>query len=70
MLITRQDILFLQNLSTTKELVSVDKIPSAFKDDFKLFFFGKTFLKKDDLLFAYPHDVKDWIRFMFNKYNG
>lgn len=70
MLVTRQDILSLQNLSTTKELVAVDKIPNAFKQDFKLFFFGKTLLKKDDLLFAYPHDIKVWIRFMFNKYNG
>jgi hypothetical protein len=70
MLITRQDIVSLQNLSTTKDLVSVDKIPNAFKQDFKLFFFGKTLLKKDDLLYAYPHDIKVWIRFMFNKYNG
>lgn len=70
MLITRQDILSLKTLSTTKDLVAVDTIPNAFKDDFKLFFFGKTLLKKDNSLFAYPHDVKMWIRFMFNKYNG
>lgn len=70
MLITRQDILSLKTLSTTKDLVAVDNIPNAFKDDFKLFFFGKTLLKKDNSLFAYPHDVKMWIRFMFNKYNG
>ena len=70
MLITRQDILSLKTLSTTKDLVAVDTIPNAFKADFKLFFFGKTLLKKDNSLFAYPHDVKMWIRFMFNKYNG
>jgi len=70
MLITRQDILSLKNLSTTKDLVNVDSIPNAFKSDFKLFFFGKTLLKKDDSLFAYPHDIKAWIRFMINKYNG
>lgn len=70
MLVTRQDILFLSNLSTTKELVAVDSIPIAFLSDFKLHFFGKTLMKKDELLFAYPHDVKVWIRFMFNKYNG
>lgn len=70
MLITRQDILSLKTLSTTKDLVQVDSIPNAFKNDFKLFFFGKTLLKKDGSLFAYPHDIKMWVRFMFNKYNG
>ena len=70
MLLTRQDILSLKNLSTTRDLVSVDSIPTVFKDEFKLYFFGKTLLKKDNSLFAYPHDVKLWIRFLFNKYNG
>ena len=70
MLVTRQDIQVLKNLSTAKDLVAVDTIPDTFKQDFKLFFFGKTLLKKDNLLFAYPHDIKAWIRFMFNKYNG
>jgi hypothetical protein len=70
MLITRQDILSLKSLSITKDLVDVESIPTTFKDDFKLFFFGKTLLKKDNSLFAYPHDIKMWTRFMFNKYNG
>ena len=60
----------LKNLSKIKDLVGVDSIPSTFEKDFKLLFFGKTLLKKDDLLFAYPHDVKMCIRFMFNKYNA
>ena len=70
MLVTRKDIIALKNLSTARELIAVDTIPSTFKEDFQLFFFGKTFLKKDNELFAYPHDVKKWTRFMFNKYNG
>ncbi len=70
MLVTRKDIVTLRNLSTTKDLVPVDNIPHTFKRDFQLFFFGKTFVKKDNSLFAYPHDVKMWTRFMFNKYNG
>ncbi|MFY7743095.1 MAG: hypothetical protein ACOVQR_10630 [Flavobacterium sp.] len=70
MLVTRQDIIALKNLSTTKELTPVDSIPSTFKSDFQLFFFGKTLLKKDNVLFAYPHDIKNWTRFMFNKYKG
>jgi hypothetical protein len=70
MLVTRQDILFLGKLSTTNDLVAVDSIPVAFKQDFHLFFFGKTLTKKDDLLFAYPHNVKLWLRFLFNKYNA
>lgn len=70
MLVTRKDIIELRNLSTTKELVAIDSIPSTFKKDFQLFFFGKTFLKKDNTLFAYPHDVKKWTIFMINKYKG
>jgi hypothetical protein len=70
MLVTRQDIMYLKYLSTTKDLVAVDSIPNTFKNDFKLYFFGKTLLKQGDSLFAYPHDVKVWISFMFNKYNG
>ncbi|MDP3930367.1 MAG: hypothetical protein Q8R57_15205 [Bacteroidota bacterium] len=70
MLVNRHDILSLQKLSTTKELVDIDKIPSAFKLDFELFFLGKTLVKKDNVLFAYPHDVKVWVYFMVNKYNG
>ena len=70
MLVNRQDISFLSDLSTTSNLVAIDAIPVAFKQDFIEYFFGKTLVKKDDLLFAYPHDIKMWIRFMFNKYNG
>jgi hypothetical protein len=69
MLVTRQDILSLKNLSTTKKAVDIDTIPLTFKTDFQMFFFGKTFLKKDNTLFAYPHDIKNWTGFMFNKYN-
>lgn len=70
MLVNREDISILQKLSTTSELVEIDRIPAAFKRDFELFFFGKTLVKKGDKLFAYPQDIKDWILFMFNKYNG
>lgn len=70
MLVTRQDILLLKELSTTTEAVAIDTIPNAFKIDFQTFFLGKTFFKKDDSLFAYPHDIKQWTCFMFNKYNG
>jgi hypothetical protein len=70
MLVTLQDILFLGKLSTTNDLVAIDTIPAAFKQDFQLYFFGKTLTKKDDLLFAYPHDIKLWLQFLFDKYNG
>ena len=68
MLMTRQDILSLKNLSTVNDFVSVDRIPAAFKNDFQRFFFGKTLVKDNDTLFAYPHDIKMWVRFIFNKY--
>ena len=69
MFVTKQDILSLKALSTTKEAIAVDSIPRAFKEDFQMFFFGKTFFKRGDTLFAYPHDIKKWTRHMFKKYN-
>jgi hypothetical protein len=70
MLINRDDILSLKELFTSTEPIEVESIPIVFKQDFNLFFFGKTLLKKDNLLFAYPNDIKAWILFMFKKYNG
>lgn len=70
MLVTKEDIITLRTLSVTKELVPVDSIPLTFKTDFQLFFFGKTFVRKDNSLFAYPHDIKMWTRYIVNKYNS
>ena len=70
MLINRQDFDLLKTLSTTKELVSIDTIPSSLKPDFQYYFFGKTLMKENNLLYAYPHDIRNWVRFVFEKYNG
>ncbi len=70
MLVTRQDILLLKKLSITTDAVAIDTIPNTFKNDFQTYFYGKTFFKKNNILFAYPHDIKKWALFMFNKYNG
>ncbi len=70
MLINRTDISTLKELSFTKDLVSVKKIPNSFKSDFDQFFFGKTLVKRNNDLFAYPHDIKRWVRFIFSKYNN
>lgn len=69
MLVTRKDISFISTLARTKDLVAIDSIPKAFKKDFDYFFFGKTLTKKDNALFAYPHDIKAWIKFIYEKYN-
>lgn len=69
MLMNRQDMISLKNLCSAKDLVPVERIPVSFKDDFQRFFFGKTLVKQDSHLFAYPHDVKMWVRFVFSKYN-
>ena len=68
MLINRTDILALKELSFSKDLVSVEKIPNSFKSDFDRFFFGKTLVKENNTLFAYPHDIKDWVRYVFHTY--
>jgi len=68
-LITRTDILDLAKLSESKEFVPVSDIPTPFKTDFDLYFFGKTLTTENDVLCAYPHDIKSWVRFVFNKYS-
>lgn len=69
MLINKSDILILKELSFSNDLVSIDKIPSSFKHDFDQFFFGKTLVKENNHIFAYPHDIKHWVRYVFSKYN-
>jgi len=69
MLITRSDISVLQHLSTVKELVPVEEIPNSFQADFDKYFFGKTLVKDDkNNLFAYPSDIRQWIRMLFSTY--
>lgn len=70
MLMQRQDIIVLKDLSTAKDLVAVENIPSAFKPEFQKFFFGKTLVKENNALFAYPHDIKQWVHFIFDKYKN
>lgn len=69
MVITRNDINLLKKFSTTSDLVAVDSIPASLKSDFQIYFFGKTLVKENNEVFAYPHDIKNWVRFIFNKYN-
>jgi len=69
MLINRSDISVLQHLSTMKDLVPIEKIPSSFRQDFNKFFFGKTLVKDDqNHLFVYPSDIRRWIRVLFLTY--
>jgi hypothetical protein len=68
MLINRMDISTLKELSFSKELVSIEKIPTSFKSDFDKFFFGKKLVKENNSLFAYPHDIKNWVRYVMYTY--
>lgn len=69
MLINRNDISSLRSFSTTKELVNINSIPNVFKEEFQRFFFSKTVVEKDGSLFAYPHDIKEWVFYISQKYN-
>jgi hypothetical protein len=69
MVITRNDINLLKKWSTTSDLVPVDSIPASLKPDFQIYFFGKTLLEDNDVVYAYPHDIKGWVGFIFKKYN-
>jgi len=67
--LTKSDLLTLSQLLTKTELVPVDGIPLSFKDDFDQYFFGKTMVMDDsNKLFVHPHDIKNWVRFIFEKY--
>jgi len=68
MLMTNKDISTLKILSFSKDLVSIKEVPDSFKLDFDTFFFGKTLVKQNNILFAYPHDIKHWVRYVFAKY--
>ncbi len=70
MLMNRSDIVALKSLSVAKELVSLDSIPASFKDDFNKFFFGKTLVRDEqNRRFAYPSDVRKWVRILVQKYS-
>lgn len=68
MLMTRTDLLQLRSLAGAKGLVSLDCIPGSFKDDFNHFFFGKTLVKKEGRLYAYPGDIRNWVGVVFEQY--
>ena len=70
LLMTRSDLLALRTLAYAKELVSLDSIPRSFEDDFNNYFLGKTLVKKDNHLFAYPNDIKRWVNFVFDTYKN
>ena len=69
MLITRSDLVLLQELSVSKDLVPLERIPESFKSDFDKFFFGKTLVQDEKKhLFAYPHDIRRWVQCVFTAY--
>ncbi|UCS92252.1 hypothetical protein KZP23_16285 [Echinicola marina] len=69
MFITKTDISTLQRLSQSNNLVPIDEIPQSVREDFDLFFFGKTITTDEaNRLAAYPHDIKNWVRHLFKKY--
>jgi len=68
MLINRNDLAVIKNLYFSNDLVSIEIIPNCFKSDFNKFFFGKTLVKENNILFAYPHDIKNWVRYIMHTY--
>jgi len=69
MLINKSDLVVLKELSISKDLVSLDRIPASFKSDFNKYFFGKTLVQDEHKhLFAYPHDIKQWVQYLFIAY--
>ena len=68
MLMTRTDLLALRSLAEVNDPVSLDRIPQSFKNEFDHFFFGKTMLKKENELLAYPVDIRNWVQYVFELY--
>lgn len=67
--VNRNDIDFLKQIFVTTTLVDVSQIPMNLKNEFDLYFFGKTMLFDDNKTYAYPHDIKSWVSFLFKKSN-
>jgi hypothetical protein len=69
MLINRSDLVILKELSISKDLVPLERIPVSFKSDFNKYFFGKTLVQDENKhLFAYPHDIRQWVQYLFKAY--
>ena len=68
--ISRNDITFLIDVSNSNSLVGLNQIPINLKNEFDLYFFGKTLVSKNNNTFAYPHDIKNWIDSLFAKYKA
>jgi hypothetical protein len=65
----KSDLLVLKELSVSNDLVPVESIPESFKSDFYKFFFGKTVVVDEKgQVFAYPHDIKKWVRHLLIAY--
>ncbi|MFM9984976.1 MAG: hypothetical protein ACKVOK_07050 [Flavobacteriales bacterium] len=60
MLLRRDDIIALKHLSLATDMVDIDTIPTVFRADFDIFFFGKTLVKREEKLLAFPNDVRLW----------
>jgi hypothetical protein len=68
-LIRKSDLVILKELSFADDLVPVDRIPVSFKLDFQKFFFGKTLVQDENKkLFVYPHDIRQWVQYVFQVY--
>jgi hypothetical protein len=42
-------------------------LPIFLKNEFDMYFFGKTLVSMNNNTFAYPHDIKNWIDSLFSK---
>ena len=69
MLISKTDVLSLAKLSNASRAVPISQIPKSFRDDFDHYFLGKTLTKENDIVCVFPHDIKNWVRYIFNKYD-
>ncbi len=70
MLINKSDIEFLNKLATESNYVDVSTIPENLKNEFQSYFLGKTLIEKKDSLYANPKDIRNWVIFLFKKYNS
>ena len=65
----KSDLLEMKNLYSTQENIAISDIPSSFQEEFNHFFFGKTLIEKNNKTYAYAHDIRAWVRLVFEKYS-
>jgi hypothetical protein len=69
MAISKGDLELLKELRNANKPIPLNSINSSLKNNFDTFFFGKTLLKENNQLYAFPSDIQRWAAYELEKDN-